>query len=456
MAVKPERVHHITGGAPRTGPVVYWMSRDQRAGDNWALIHAQDNALERESPLVVVFSIAPGFLGAAARQYDFMFAGLRETADECRGLNIPFVLLTGDPGAEVAGFTRKIGAGALVTDFDPLRIKRRWEKDAASRIAIPFYEVDAHNVVPCRMISQKREYAARTLRPKLHRALPEYLDDFPVLRPHPHSFHGMLAEPDWEGARRFVDADESVPPVTWLVPGPSAAHDMLETFIHERLRQYHLRNDPTAGVLSNLSPYLHFGQLSAQRVALEVMRSPEGDNDNAASFLEELIVRRELSDNFCWNEPKYDSLEAAPAWALKTLDAHREDRREQLYDYGEFEHAETHDPLWNAAQTEMLVTGKMHGYLRMYWAKKILEWSRSPENALDTAIRLNDRYELDGRDPNGYVGCLWSIAGIHDRPWGERPVYGTVRSMSYNGCRRKFDVDKYIRRMDELKRGITS
>jgi deoxyribodipyrimidine photo-lyase len=163
------------------------------------------------------------------------------------------------------------------------------------------------------------------------------------------------------------------------------------------------------------------------------------------SFLEELIVRRELSDNFCSHTPDYDSFSCFPSWARETLDRHRHDPRQYLYGPEQFEGAATHDPLWNAAQSEMVRTGKMHGYLRMYWAKKILEWSASPEEALETAILLNDRYELDGRDPNGYAGIAWSIGGVHDRPWPERPVYGKIRSMTFQGCRKKFDVDAYVR-----------
>ena len=200
------------------------------------------------------------------------------------------------------------------------------------------------------------------------------------------------------------------------------------------------RNNPNLDGQSNLSPYLHFGQIAASRVALEVIKSMK----DAGAFLEELIVRRELSDNFCYYNQNYDNLQGFPAWARSTLEEHSRDRREYLYTVEELERGSTHDDLWNAAQLEMVQRGKMHGYMRMYWAKKILEWTESPAEALRAAIYLNDRYELDGRDPNGYVGAAWSIGGVHDRAWKERAIYGKVRYMSYNGSKRKFDVPGYI------------
>jgi deoxyribodipyrimidine photo-lyase len=198
-------------------------------------------------------------------------------------------------------------------------------------------------------------------------------------------------------------------------------------------------------VSSNLSPYLHFGQISAQRIALETYKRKHNIETKDA-FLEELIVRRELSDNFCFYNKNYDSFDGFPEWAKKTLNEHRKDKREFTYNLEQFEKAKTHDDLWNAAQIEMVKTGKMHGYMRMYWAKKILEWTETPEEALEFSIYLNDKYELDGRDPNGYTGCAWSIGGVHDRAWTERPVFGKIRYMNYNGAKRKFDVKRYIQK----------
>jgi len=218
----------------------------------------------------------------------------------------------------------------------------------------------------------------------------------------------------------------------------------MKGFLEQGLSVYKARrNDPSLQGQSNLSPYLHFGQISAQRIVLEALQNPARKASRDA-FLEELIVRRELSDNFCYYNSQYDRFGGFPAWARKTLDEHRKDKRPYLYTLKQLENAATHDDLWNAAQIEMVKQGKMHGYMRMYWAKKILEWTGSPEEAIEAAIFLNDKYELDGRDPNGYAGIAWSIGGVHDRAWGERPVFGKVRYMSRAGSRSKFDINKYI------------
>jgi deoxyribodipyrimidine photo-lyase len=239
-----------------------------------------------------------------------------------------------------------------------------------------------------------------------------------------------------------------VQPVHWLKPGEKAAHACLESFLDDRFSSYSAkRNDPNSGSPSNLSPYLHFGQISAQYCAMRASRSNAPEADRKA-FLEELIVRRELSDNYCNYNDHYDSFDGLPAWAKETLEKHRADKREYLYTSEEFAQGATHEELWNAAQLELVKTGRIHGYMRMYWAKKILEWSETPRQAFETSIALNDRYALDGRDPNGYTGVAWSIGGLHDRPWFERSVYGRIRYMNASGCARKFDIKRYIARFE--------
>lgn len=436
---------HIISNSPASGDVVYWMSRDQRAFDNWALIHAMGLAGKRKCGLVVVFCLAPGFLNAGHRQYEFMLKGLEEVSAKLEEMNIPFHILSGEPAKEVPKFIEQTGAGILVTDFDPLSIKRRWVRAVSENIQIGFHEVDAHNIVPCRIASEKLEFAAYTIRPKINKKLPEYLEEFPPARPFDYK-NEHFRNPDKKETDALISRFSSAPySVDWLLPGEEHAHETLHLFIKKKLPDYDSkRNDPNEDTTSNLSPYLHFGQISAQRIALEVTKSdaPQKAKD---AFLEELIVRRELADNFCFRNPNYDSFEGFHPWAQKSLDAHRNDRRDYIYEADKFENAATHDPLWNAAQSEMVRKGKMHGYMRMYWAKKILEWTTSPESAMEIAIYLNDKYELDGRDPNGYTGIAWSIGGVHDRAWTERPVYGKIRYMNYNGAKRKFDVAKYIR-----------
>lgn len=443
--VNRKRVRLLHEGQPGAGPVLYWMSRDQRVQDNWALLFAQELALQRQVPLLVAFCLVRAFLGATRRQYGFMLQGLAEVEEGLAAQGISFCLLTGVPQQELPAFIERHNVGQLVTDFDPLRIRREWKTAVAEHAAIPCHEVDAHNIVPCWQASPKLEWAAYTLRPKIHRTLPEFLEPFPPLRRHPLAWTDTVRV-DWERAAHYPKLNEDVATVDWLQPGEEAAQKTLRRFLDSGLAEYpDKRNDPNADAQSNLSPYLHFGQIAAQRVALQVEKS-DAPPEARAAFLEELVVRRELSDNFCLYNPDYDRVTGFPQWALATLNAHRRDPRQYLYSRGELERAETHDDLWNAAQLEMLRRGKMHGYLRMYWAKKILEWTESPEQALEIAIDLNDKYELDGRDPNGYAGIAWSIGGVHDRAWGERPVFGKIRYMSYRGSKGKFDVPAYVQR----------
>lgn len=439
MFVNPKRIRVLVRKEKAKGPVVYWMARDQRVCDNWALLHAKELAEKDGSPLAVVFCLVPKFLGATSRQYRFMLQGLKEVERNLRALDIAFFLLQGDPGREIPAFLSDQDASTLVCDFSPLRQSQIWKKVVTSKIELPFYEVDAHNIVPCWLASPKAEWAAYSFRPKIHRLLPEFMDEFPPLKRHRVPWKDDVRN-DWRSAESRIEVD-AVAEANFNCSGEVEAAKQSLDFIENKLSGYESnRNDPSKDGQSHLSPYLHFGQISAQRVALQVLASMK----DAGAFLEELIVRRELSDNFCYYNPNYDSFWAFPKWARETLEKHAKDRREYIYTAEEFERARTHDDLWNAAQNEMVYKGKMHGYMRMYWAKKILEWTGSPVEAQQIAIYLNDRYELDGRDPNGYVGIAWSIGGVHDRAWKERAIFGKVRYMSYKGVSRKFDILAYI------------
>jgi deoxyribodipyrimidine photo-lyase len=447
--INEKRIRLLQKGNETDGPVVYWMSRDQRAHDNWALLFAQQTAIEKKRPLVVIINLVPDFLEATIRQYGFMLKGLREVENEFSKYKIPFFLLSGKPETEIPKFLNNIKGSILISDFDPLKIKRIWKRDVAKKISVPFYEVDAHNIVPCLYVSVKIEFAAYTIRPKINKALLEFLDEFPSLKKM-NKTEISSDKIDWEKVESTLMINRDVKEVDWIIPGETAALKTLEDFLNNKFDKYtELRNDPTKDGQSNLSPYLHFGQISAQRIALEAQRL-NGNKDSEKVFLEELIVRRELSDNFCYFNKDYDSFDGFHDWAKSSLNEHRKDEREYIYSSEEFENAKTHDELWNAAQLEMIKTGKMHGYMRMYWAKKILEWTKTPEDALKIAIYLNDKYELDGRDPNGYTGIAWSIGGVHDRPWFERPVYGKIRYMNRNGAEKKFDVNRYIQKLIKM------
>ena len=440
--IDPARTKVLKKGVFAGETVLYWMSRDKRVDDNWALLAAQSVALSNEVPLVVCFQYLGNFPEANIRQYGFQLKGLLELKNKLENLNIEFILIQGRASEVIPRIIDERLVGTIITDYSPLKVYKKRVNNVSNLTKIPFYQIDAHNIIPVWKASPKKEYAAYTIRKKIHDNLDQFLTDYPSLIKHPF---GNISKNDitYDNIINGLKIDFSVQEVDWLVPGEIAAKKKLDLLRHSLAGYDERRNDPTKDALSNLSPYFHFGQIAPQRVALEIKNSslPEQDKN---SFLEEMIVRRELSDNFCEYEPNYDYFDGFHDWAKKTLNEHRNDEREYLYPKEQFEHADTHDPLWNAAQNQMKNKGKMHGYMRMYWAKKILEWSPNPEEAMQVAIDLNDKYELDGRDPNGYAGIAWSIGGIHDRAWFERPVYGKIRYMNYNGCKSKFNVKRYI------------
>lgn len=436
------RVNIIKKSIYRSGPIVYWMSRDQRIEDNWAIIFGLELAKDRNQPFVIVFNLVKTFLDASYRQFYFMVNGLKEVQLKSKEFNIPFKLLFGDPLDNIPKFLQDIKAGALITDFDPLTIKRIWKQRISQMIEIPIYEVDTHNIVPVLHASDKLEFAAYTYRPKIKKLLPYFLEDFPEIDNQKNQF--QFEDIDTDELLILIEVDRNVREIKDIKPGHSNAKLELRDFIDNRLEKYNdLRNIPNYNYQSNLSPYLHFGQISAQRVALEIKKLNIED-ENTESFLEELIVRRELSDNYCYYCPNYDNNNGFHEWAIKSLQEHIQDEREHTYTLEQFEKAQTHEDLWNAAQMEMVRKGKMHGYMRMYWAKKILEWTPNPSEAQKIAIYLNDKYSIDGRDPNGYTGIAWSIGGVHDRPWADRPVFGKIRYMNLQGAKRKFDIVQYI------------
>ena len=439
-----KRVKNLNEGIDSHGSIVYWMNRDQRVKDNYALLYSQKLAKENKTQLEVFFHFPQNNPNLNRYQLNFLILGLKEIEKDLKKLKISFSVLIGNDELVIPQFLDEVDAGQLITDFSPLREDRIRVKKVLNKINFAFYQVDTHNIVPVWEASNKQEYAARTIRPKINKLLPAYLVEPRQLEIHPIPPVKTQMPIHWNELINKIGIDISNTKKTEFLPGEQAGLDQLRFFIDHHLTKYNSkRNNPNCNYQSNLSPYLHFGQLSALRVALSILES-NIEEEKQEAFLEQLIIRRELADNFCCYNEKYDDFEGFPAWAKKSLDAHREDEREYIYTLEMLEEANTHDPLWNAAQQEMKFNGKMHGYMRMYWAKKILEWSFSPELALKYAIALNNKYEIDGNDPNGYTGIAWSIGGVHDRPWFERPVFGLVRYMSYNGCKSKFAINDYI------------
>jgi deoxyribodipyrimidine photo-lyase len=432
------------------GPVIYWMGRDQRAVDNWALLYALQEANERGVPLCVVHCLIPRYLGATKRQFSFVVEGLRRIEPKLVPMGIGFHLLEGSPDIELPPYLHAMEAGMLVTDFDPLRGQMEWRRRVGGALDIPVIEVDAHNIVPCRTVTKRRAMSFSSFHSKIMPLLPDYLVEYPELTRPDVGWEIDSAPIEWSRISSGTLSDQSVQPVTWISPGEDEAKAALARFCRERMSRYpEGMADPTKNSQSDLSPFLHFGHLSSQRAVLEVHKT-DAEESAKATFIEQIVVKKEIADNFCLHTLDYDCVAAFPEWARRSINAHRSDFREHLYSLEVLDQARTHDPLWNAAQTELVKRGKIHVYMREYWANKIIEWTRSPEEAFSFAIHLNDRYSLDGRDPSGYTGIAMVIGGLYSRPWESKDVLGKVRRMTYTGARLSFDIHEYMEQVKDL------
>ena len=452
--IHPSRIQPLNSRSIQDGRyILYWMQASQRVECNHALEYAVGEANERNLPVVVVFGLTEQFPEANLRHYAFMLEGLEEVRKGLNSRGIRFVLVHRSP--ELAATAMAEEAALVVADRGYLRIQRQWRNHVAKNAPCAVVQVESEAVVPVETASPKEEYTAGTLRPKLQRILEGYLvplKERPVRKDSLSLRLDADPEGDFTSLLKKMKIDRAVSPVRAFRGGTARANALLEEFIAKKIRHYdELRSDPGLDYSSHLSPYLHFGQISPLAVALRVSGERSVPAAARESFLEELIVRRELSMNFVFYNDRYDEYECLPDWARKTLAEHAKDRREYLYGPEQWERAGTHDPYWNAAQREMMITGKMHNYMRMYWGKKILEWSRTPAEAFRTAITLNNRYELDGRDPNGFAGVAWCF-GKHDRAWSERKVFGKIRYMNDAGLRRKFDMDAYLKKVAALEK----
>ena len=423
------------------------MRRAQRAVDNPALETAIAIANAIARPVLVFFCLRDSLRHANLRQFSFMIDGLIDTATRLERRGIGFVMRYANRRAdfELMRLCDKVRPAIVISDENPLGGINGWRKLVPSDFGRPLAMVDADVIVPSALLP-KEHYAARTIRPRIHAELEQFLQ--PIKQQSVRiKWNRGVARID--PARRILDRleiDRSVGP-TAFIGGTTKGLRRLKTFVRQGLGEYAARrNHPEFDGTSRLSPYLHFGQIGPHTIALAIREADAPDADRRA-FLEELIVRRELAINFVRYNRRFGSITSCEPWALRTLREHARDDRPYRYNERQIENAETHDELWNAAQRQMVQSGWMHGYMRMYWAKKILEWSPSAAAAYKIAVRLNDRYELDGRDANGYAGIAWAIGGKHDRAWGpERPIYGKLRYMSAASTGRKFDSRAYIER----------
>ena len=428
--------------------VLYWMQAAQRSEYNHALEYAIRKANELKLPVLVFFGITDKFPQANQRHYYFMLEGLKVTQKALCARGIKLVVRIQSPEDEVVELTKN--AALVVVDSGQLRIQRQWRQNAARKIVCPFYEVETNLIVPIEEATDKENFSAGTLRPRITKQFDKYLVPLKQTNPKKDSLNLKIKSVGIDEIDKVLsklDIDTSIGKVESFHGGTDVAKRLLNDFIKNKLDKFEtLRNNPCEEYSSKMSPYLHFGQISALYIALEVKKTKSPGKE---AFLEELIVRRELSHNFVYYNDKYDTFACLPDWATKTLAEHEGDKREYVYSKEQFENAQTHDPYWNAAQKEMVITGKMHGYMRMYWGKKILEWSRNPQTGFKIALELNNKYELDGRDANAFAGVAWCF-GKHDRAWGERPVFGKIRYMNAAGLKRKFNPDAYVEKINKL------
>lgn len=455
-ALHLERAKPLNGLSARDGGyVLYWMQQSQRAEWNHALEYAVNQANERSLPVVVCFGLTDDYPDANTRHYRFMLEGLAEVAPALKDRGIRFVVRRGEPTA--VALELAADAALVVCDRGYLRHQKAWRQRVAEGAPCRVVQVESDVVVPVEVASGKAEYAARTIRPKIQRALDRFLASLPQADVKKDARGVMLEGEDLSDLDVLLERlkiDRSVPTVErFYRGGATEAHRRMREFIDDGLERYGSgRDEPTGHDVSHLSPYLHFGQISPLEIVLAVFDA-DGANDAAKdAFVEQLVVRRELACNFVEYTDQYDAFACVPEWAQKTLQKHRDDPRPHRYTRNELENAETHDAYWNASMREMRITGYLHNRMRMYWGKKIIEWSNTPEYAFQTALYLNNKYFLDGRDPNSYTSVAW-LFGLHDRPWSERDVFGTIRYMAASGLDRKCDMDAYMAHVEALEDG---
>jgi deoxyribodipyrimidine photo-lyase len=465
MGVEPERVRELNAAPLRAEAqyVLYWAQMNRRVAANHAFAFAVELANRHGLPLLVYEGLTCSYPHANDRLHQFILEGVPGTAEELRRRRVGYFFFLRETRQSANDVVYRLAEQALciVTDDYPTFIATVNNGRVPEKIGIPYYVVDSSCIVPMSR-HEKRNYAAYTIRPKIKRELPVYLKPVEDVAVERH-WRDEILPADLRGLRTEVTAqkipalvagcaiDHSVPPSISFTGGYAAARRHLDLFLREKLSRYSGQsNQPSKRATSDLSPALHFGHISSLEVALAVRDYAAEHTLMAEDFLEELIVRRELAFNFARFTPNPETLDVLPDWCKRTMQKHAADARPALYTPEQLEEAETYDALWNATQKELLLRGKIHGYYRMYWGKKIIEWSPTYEQALATMIHLHDVYALDGRDPNTYTNILWCF-GLHDRPWGERAVFGQLRYMSLDGMKRKTDTEGYMKEIRYLE-----
>ncbi|MGD9044645.1 MAG: deoxyribodipyrimidine photo-lyase [Desulfobacterales bacterium] len=458
-AIQKSRIQILNDFDLRPGAfVLYWMQQSQRAEYNHALEYAVQQANKLGQGVVVIFGLMDDYPEANLRHYTFMLEGLQETQAALAKRGIKMVVQKGNPADVALAAGRK--ASLIVCDRGYLRHQRQWRQKVARNAGCRVVQIESDVVVPLEVVSCKAEYAARTIRPKINKCLKDYLVEFKPTKIKKPSFKVRLRGldlSDIKAVTKRLVLDKDVLPVSgFFTGGTSRAKKIFKDFLYNRFERYAENgNQPQTDDVSHMSIYLHFGQISPLYLALQMLKTDKRFREPREAYLEELIVRRELAMNFVYHTADYNAYTCLPAWAQKTLAEHKKDKREYIYTRRQLENCQTHDEYWNAAMREMKFTGFMHNYMRMYWGKKILEWSKTPEQAFKATLAINNKYFLDGRDANSYTGVAW-IFGVHDRAWFERPIFGKIRYMAASGLERKCDIRAYVRKVDALEKASRS
>jgi deoxyribodipyrimidine photo-lyase len=461
MPVEAERIQKLNSAPERPDReyVLYWSQMNRRVDANHALLFATELANAHKLPVLFYEGLTCTYEYANDRLHTFLLQAVPETARRLKkaGIGYVFYLRRTRESRNDVLYDLAHRAAAVVTDDFPTFITRYHNARVPEKLDVACYVVDSSCVVPMSQIKQ-RQYGAYTIRPKITSLLARYLtppDELHAKR----RFHGCIPDYHVEVTQMNIpdlvascDIDHSVPPSLSFYGGRVAAEKLLDFFLHNNLRRYASgRNEPSEHATSHMSPYLHFGQISSLEIALAAKDYARQHKLIAEEYLEELIVRRELAFNYTRFVEDPGSLRNLPDWCRQNMKKHARDRRDPSYTRQQLERAETYDDLWNATQKEMILRGKIHGYYRMYWGKKIIEWTRDYQEAANLMIDIHGRYALDGRDPNTYTNILWCF-GLHDRAWPERPVFGKMRYMSYEGMKRKTNVPAYIDEIGELEK----
>jgi deoxyribodipyrimidine photo-lyase len=469
--------------------VLYWMIANRRCRFNFALDRALEHCREFDKPLVIFEALRVGYEWASERLHQFVLEGMAANARYCEKHGVCYLAYVEPKEGAGKGLLRALASDAcvVVTDEFPCFFLPRMVRSAAKQLDVLLEAVDSNGLLPLRATQQVAQRAF-DFRRFLQRELPKHLDHFPQAEPLARAKVGKAPKLSAKIFKRWPMATEDLLqakenvldelPIDHSVKsaqmrgGQDAARKHMREFLDDRLPLYaEHRNEPERDVSSGFSPYLHFGHLSVHEIFAELAKlekwKPEklavrgnGSREGwwnmspaAEGFLDELITWREVGYNFASHRNDYDQYESLPEWVRETLKKHAKDEREHVYTLEEFETAKTHDALWNAAQMQLVREGRLHNYLRMLWGKKILEWSQTPQEAARVMIHLNNKYGVDGRNPNSYSGIFW-VLGRYDRPWGpERPIFGLIRYMSSENTARKVSVKKYIRKYGDAESG---